>query len=64
MSESTTPAAGADRGVRAPADLLARGLRMFAAPTGAPRTRRATDRVLIGLYDVYKPVHAARFAAS
>jgi hypothetical protein len=38
-----------DRGVHAPAELLARGLKVFASPAGQPRARRATDLVLLGV---------------
>ena len=39
----------ADRGVHAPSQLLARGLKVFASPRGEPRARRATDLVLLVL---------------
>ena len=38
-----------NRGVHAPSELLARGLKVFASPPGEPRTRRATDLVLLVL---------------
>jgi hypothetical protein len=37
----------ADRALQAPAVLLARRLRIFASPAGQPRSRRATDLVLL-----------------
>jgi uncharacterized membrane protein YbhN (UPF0104 family) len=36
-----------DRGVQLPAQLLGRGLKLFASPRGAPRLRRATDLVIL-----------------
>jgi hypothetical protein len=42
---ATGPAA--DRGVSAPALLLGKGIRLFAAPADQPRTRRGTDIVLL-----------------
>jgi len=36
-----------NRGVHAPSELLARGLKVFASPRGEPRARRATDLVLL-----------------
>jgi glycosyltransferase 2 family protein len=39
--------AGADRGVQLPARLLGQGLKLFASPRGAPRSRRATDLVIL-----------------
>ncbi len=38
-----------NRGVTAPAELIARGLKVFASPPGQPRARRATDLVLLVL---------------
>ena len=43
------PSPTADRGVHAPSELLARGLKVFASPRGEPRARRATDLVLLVL---------------
>jgi uncharacterized membrane protein YbhN (UPF0104 family) len=39
----------AGRGVRAPAELVVRGVKLFASPPGEPRARRATDLVLLVL---------------
>ena len=38
---------GGDRGVQLPAQLLGQGLKLFASPRGAARSRRATDLVVL-----------------